>query len=46
LSKQNLFIHDARIRIDQRALLLGVGRRGKSDEAGDSNRAKDQTCSR
>jgi hypothetical protein len=46
LSKQNLFIHDARVRIDQRALLLGVGRRGKSDEAGDSNRAKDQTCSR
>jgi hypothetical protein len=46
LSKQNLLIHDARVRIDQRALGLGAGRRRESDEASDRNRAGDETCSR
>src|ERR1700730_7567506 len=45
LLKQSLLIHNARIRIDQPALLLGVGRRGKSNEAGNRNRAKDRMCS-
>jgi hypothetical protein len=46
LSKQSLFIDGARVRIDRRALLLGVGRRGERDEASDRDRAKDETCSR
>jgi hypothetical protein len=46
LLEQSLFIYDARVRIDRRAWLLGVDRRGESDETGDRNRSKDETCSR
>ena len=44
-SKQRLFVHDARVRID-RGALLSVRGRGDCNEPSDRNRTKDETCSR
>src|SRR6266446_6591359 len=33
LTKEGLLIHHARLRVDERALLLSLGRRSQSDEA-------------
>ena len=46
LLQQRLFIHHACVRIDQRALLLWVSRRGKSDDESDHKGAKDEARSR
>ena len=43
LSKEGLLVHHARVRIDDRALLLSLGRRGQSDEAGKRDRAEHET---